>query len=176
MNLRPFLDQSPRLGQRVWIDPAATVIGDVEIGDDASLWPGAVVRGDVNYIRIGARSNLQDQCVVHVTHDGPNGPPGGLATLIGEDVTVGHGAIIHACTIGDASLVGMGAIVLDGARVEKNGFVGAGAVVAPGKVVGSGELWLGNPARCVRRLSPAEIDYFLYSAQHYVRLKDRYLG
>jgi carbonic anhydrase/acetyltransferase-like protein (isoleucine patch superfamily) len=166
----------PRIGQRVWIDPAATVIGDVEIGDDASLWPGAVVRGDVNYIRIGARSNLQDQCVVHVTHDGPNGPPGGLATLIGEDVTVGHGAIIHACNIGDASLIGMGAIVLDGARVEKNGFVGAGAVVAPGKVVGSGELWLGNPARCVRRLSQAEIDYFVYSAQHYMRLKDRYLA
>ena len=176
MPVRPYLDQLPRLGQRVWIDPAATVIGDVEIGDDASVWPGAVIRGDVNYIRIGARSNLQDQCVVHVTHDGPNGPPGGLATLIGEDVTVGHGAIIHACTVGDASLIGMGAIVLDGARVEKNGFVGAGAVVAPGKVVGSGELWLGNPARCVRRLTQAEIDYFLYSAQHYVRLKDRYLG
>jgi carbonic anhydrase/acetyltransferase-like protein (isoleucine patch superfamily) len=166
----------PRLGQRVWIDPAATVIGDVEIGDDASVWPGAVIRGDVNFIRIGARSNLQDQCVVHVTHDGPNGPPGGLATLIGEDVTVGHGAIILACTVGDACLIGMGAIVLDGARVEKHGFVGAGAVVAPGKVVGSGELWLGNPARCVRRLTQAEIDYFLYSAQHYVRLKDRYLG
>jgi carbonic anhydrase/acetyltransferase-like protein (isoleucine patch superfamily) len=91
-------------------------------------------------------------------------------------VTVGHGAIIHACNIGDASLIGMGAIVLDGARVEKNGFVGAGAVVAPGKVVGSGELWLGNPARCVRRLSQAEIDYFVYSAQHYMRLKDRYLA
>jgi carbonic anhydrase/acetyltransferase-like protein (isoleucine patch superfamily) len=176
MSVRPYLDQSPRLGLRVWVDPAATVIGDVEIGDDASVWPGAVIRGDVNYIRIGARSNLQDQCVVHVTHDGPNGPPGGLATLIGEDVTVGHGAIIHACTVGDACLIGMGAIVLDGARVEKNGFVGAGAVVAPGKVVGSGELWLGTPARCVRRLSQAEMDYFLYSAQHYVRLKDRYLG
>ena len=176
MTMRPYLEQVPRVGERVWIDPAATVIGDVEIGDDASIWPGAVVRGDVNFIRIGARSNLQDQCVVHVTHDGPNGPPGGLATLIGEDVTVGHGAIIHACTIGDASLIGMGAIVLDGARVEKNGFVGAGAVVAPGKVVGGGELWLGNPARCVRRLSQAEVDYFLYSAQHYVRLKDRYLG
>ena len=176
MPVRPYLEQMPRLGQRVWIDPAATVIGDVELGDDVSLWPGAVVRGDVNTIRIGARSNLQDQCVVHVTHDGPNGPPGGLATLIGADVTVGHGAIIHACSIGDASLVGMGAIVLDGARVESNGFVGAGAVVAPGKVVGSGELWLGNPARCVRRLTQAEIDYFLYSAQHYVKLKDRYLA
>lgn len=176
MPLRPYLDQYPRLGQRVWIDPAATVIGDVELGDDVSIWPGAVVRGDVNFIRIGARSNLQDQCVVHVTHAGPHGPPGGVPTVIGEDVTVGHGAIIHACSIGDACLIGMGAIVLDGARVERNGFVGAGAVVSPGKVVGSGELWLGNPARCVRRLSGVEIEQLYYSARHYVKLKDRYLG
>jgi carbonic anhydrase/acetyltransferase-like protein (isoleucine patch superfamily) len=160
----------------VWVDPAATVIGDVEIGDDASLWPGAVVRGDVNSIRIGARSNLQDQCVVHVTHAGPYGPEGGIPTLIGDDVTVGHGAIIHACSIGDASLIGMGAIVLDGARVERNAFVGAGAVIAPGKVVGSGELWLGNPARCVRRLTDTEIEQLYYSAQVYLKLKDRYLG
>ena len=176
MALRRYLDHIPRLGERVWVDPAASVIGDVELGDDASIWPGAVVRGDVNSIRIGARSNLQDLCVVHVTHDGPHGPPGGLATVIGDDVTVGHGAIIHACSIGDASLIGMGAIVLDGARVEKNGFVGAGAVVSPGKVVGSGELWLGNPARCVRRLSEAEIAQLYYSAGHYVKLKDRYLA
>jgi carbonic anhydrase/acetyltransferase-like protein (isoleucine patch superfamily) len=176
MNLRKYLDHFPKLGERVWIDPAAAVIGDVTIADDASIWPGAIVRGDVNSIRIGARSNLQDACVVHVTHDGPHGPPGGLATVIGEDVTIGHGAIIHACSIGDACLIGMGAIVLDGARVEKNGFVGAGAVVPPGKVVGSGELWLGNPARCVRRLSEAEIGQLYYSAEHYVRLKDRYLG
>ena len=176
MPLRPYLNQLPRLGQRVWVDPAATVIGDVELGDDVSIWPGAVIRGDVNFIRIGARSNLQDQCVVHVTHAGPHGPPGGVPTVIGEDVTVGHGAIIHACSIGDACLIGMGAIVLDGARVEKNAFVGAGALVSPGKVVGSGELWLGNPARCVRRLGEAEIAQLYYSAQHYLRLKDKYLG
>src|SRR4249919_704292 len=176
MPVRPYLDQLPRIGARAWIDPAATVIGDVEIGEDASIWPGAVVRGDVNSIRIGARSNLQDLCVVHVTHAGPYGPPGGFPTVIGEDVTIGHGAIIHACTIGDACLIGMGAILLDGARVEQNGFVGAGAVVAPGKIVGSGELWLGNPARCVRRLSEAEIGQLYYSAQHYLKLKDRYLG
>jgi carbonic anhydrase/acetyltransferase-like protein (isoleucine patch superfamily) len=176
MPLRPYLNQLPRLGQRVWVDPAATVIGDVELGDDVSIWPGAVIRGDVNFIRIGARSNLQDQCVVHVTHAGPHGPPGGVPTVIGEDVTVGHGAIIHACSIGDACLIGMGAIVLDGARVERNGFVGAGAVVPPGKVVRGGELWLGNPARCVRRLAEAEIEQLYYSARHYVKLKDRYLG
>jgi carbonic anhydrase/acetyltransferase-like protein (isoleucine patch superfamily) len=176
MNLRPYLEHFPRIGQRVWIDPAATVIGAVEIGDDASVWPNAVLRGDVNWIRVGARSNLQDGCVVHVTHDGPHGPKGGLATVIGEDVTIGHGAIIHACELGDACLIGMGAIILDGARVERNGFVGAGAVVSPGKVVGSGELWLGNPARCVRRLSEAEIGQLYYSAQHYLRLKETYLA
>jgi len=176
MSLRPYLDHLPALGERVYVDPAASVIGDVVLGDDVSVWPFTVIRGDVNFIRIGARTNVQDGTVIHVSHDGPHGPPGGLATVIGEDVTVGHGAIIHACTIGDACLIGMGAIVLDGARVEKNGFVGAGAVVSPGKVVGSGELWLGNPARCVRRLSEAEIGQLYYSAEHYVRLKDRYLG
>lgn len=174
--LRPYLDQLPKLGERVYVDPAATVIGDVVLGDDSSLWPGTVVRGDVNFIRIGARCNLQDGCIVHVSHDGPHAKLGGFATHIGDDVTIGHGAIIHACVIEDACLIGMGAIVLDGARVQKHGFVGAGAMIAPGKVVGSGELWLGNPGRCVRRLSDAEIEGLYYSAQHYVRLKDRYLA
>ena len=175
MALRRYLEHFPRLGARAYVDPAASVIGAVELGEDASVWPGAVLRGDVNFIHVGARSNLQDGCIVHVTHDGPQGPAGGIPTLIGADVTVGHGAILHACTIGDACLVGMGAIVLDGAQVEDNAFVGAGAMVPPGKRVRSGELWLGSPAKCVRRLAPAEIDYFLYSAQHYVRLKEAYL-
>ncbi len=176
MTLRPYLDHLPQLGERVYVDPAATVIGDVVLGDDSSLWPGTVVRGDVNFIRIGARCNLQDGAIVHVSHDGPHAKLGGFATHIGNDVTIGHGAIIHACVIEDACLIGMGAIVLDGAVVHKHGFVGAGAMVAPGKVVGSGELWLGNPARCARRLSDAEIEALYYSAQHYVRLKDRYLA
>ncbi|PIQ36269.1 MAG: gamma carbonic anhydrase family protein [Lysobacterales bacterium CG17_big_fil_post_rev_8_21_14_2_50_64_11] len=175
MTLRPYLDHLPQLGERVYVDPAATVIGDVVLGDDTSLWPGAVVRGDVNFIRIGARCNLQDGCIVHVSHDGPHAKRGGFATCIGDDVTIGHGALIHACVIEDACLIGMGAIVLDGAVVHRHGFVGAGAVIAPGKVVGSGELWLGNPARCARRLSDAEIESLYYSAQHYLRLKDRYL-
>jgi carbonic anhydrase/acetyltransferase-like protein (isoleucine patch superfamily) len=175
-NVRSFAGTAPTLGQRCWIDPAASLIGDVVLGDDVSLWPGAVVRGDVNSIRIGDRTNLQDGAVVHVTHAGPYGPPGGWPTVIGADVTIGHGAIVHACTIGDACLIGMGAIVLDGAVVHDRAFVGAGALVAPGKVVGSGELWLGNPARCVRRLGDAELEQLLYSAAHYVRLKDRYLA
>ncbi|RPE79922.1 gamma carbonic anhydrase family protein [Vulcaniibacterium tengchongense] len=176
MSLRPYLDAFPTCGERVYVDPAATVIGAVELGDDVSVWPGCVIRGDVNFIRIGARSNVQDGAVVHVTHEGPFTRPGGLPTLIGSDVTVGHGAIVHACTIEDLCLIGMGAKVLDGARVRRYGFVGAGAVVAPGKTVGEAELWLGNPARCVRRLSEREIEQLHYSARHYVRLKDRYLG
>lgn len=176
MNLRPYLDTTPLLGERVYVDPAATVIGDVVLGDDVSVWPGTVIRGDVHFIRVGARTNLQDGSVVHVTHDGPFTPPGGLPTVIGEDVTIGHGAIVHACTLEDACLIGMGAIVLDGAVVKKHGFLGAGAVLGPGKVLGEGELWLGNPARLARRLSEKEIAALYYSAAHYVRLKDRYLG
>lgn len=174
--LRRYLGHLPQLGERVYVDQAATVIGDVVLGDDTSLWPGTVLRGDVNFIRVGARCNLQDGCIVHVSHDGPHAKLGGFATRIGDDVTIGHGALIHACVIEDACLIGMGAIVLDGAIVHRHGFVGAGAVIAPGKVVGSGELWLGNPARCARRLSDAEIESLYYSAQHYVRLKDRYLA
>jgi len=174
--LRAFNQISPKLGERVFIDPACTVIGDVHIGDDSSIWPGTVIRGDVNFIRIGARTNIQDGSIVHVSHDGPSGKPVGYATHIGDDVTIGHGAIVHACTIEDGCLIGMGATVLDGAVVKKNGFVGAGAVIPPGKTVGSGELWLGNPAKCVRMLSEQDIAQLYYSAQHYVRLKDKYLA
>ena len=175
MGIRTFQGIAPLLGARVYVDEAATVIGDVVLGDDVSIWPGTVIRGDVNFIRIGARSNIQDGTVIHVSHDGPYGIAGGLATVIGEDVTIGHGAIVHACVIEDACLIGMGSTILDGAIVRKNGFVGAGALIPPGKTVESGELWLGNPARCVRRLGEKEIEQLYYSAQHYVRLKDKYL-
>lgn len=175
MPLRPYLDTTPRLGQRVYIDPAAHIIGDVELGDDASVWPLCILRGDVHHIRIGARTNIQDGTIVHVTHDGPY-TPGGFPTIVGDDVTVGHGAILHACTIGDFALIGMGSRVLDGVTVKKYGFVGAGAVVPPGKTVGEAELWLGNPAKCMRRLDDRQIEQLHYSAAHYVRLKDRYLA
>ena len=176
MNIRPFQDHTPVLGERVYVDPAATVIGRVELGDDVSIWPGCVVRGDVNYIRVGARTNIQDGTVIHVSHDGPYTQPGGFPTEIGNDVTIGHGAIVHACRIGDYCLIGMGASILDGAVVEDYAFVGAGALVAPGKTVRSGELWLGNPARVARKLSDTEIEQLRYSAGHYVKLKDMYLG
>ena len=176
MSVRPYLDTLPTLGARVYLDPACNVIGDVVLGDDVSVWPNTVIRGDVNFIHIGDRTNLQDGTVVHVSHDGPHARLGGFATRIGSDVTIGHKAIVHACTIEDAVLIGMGAIVLDGVVVRKHGFIGAGALVAPGKVVGEGELWLGNPAKKVRMLSDAEIEALYYSAQHDVRLKDRYLA
>lgn len=175
-SLRPYLDAFPVLGARVYVDPAACVIGQVELGDDVSIWPGAVLRGDVNRIHVGARSSVQDGCIVHVTHDGPFTRPGGFATQIGEDCTIGHGVMLHGCRIGNFCLIGIGATVLDGAVVEDYGFVGARALIAPGKVVGSGELWLGNPARCVRRLEERELENLRYSAAHYVRLKDRYLA
>ncbi|MDW8480112.1 MAG: gamma carbonic anhydrase family protein [Xanthomonadales bacterium] len=175
MAVRPLAGVRPRLGERVYVDPAATVIGDVELGDDVSVWPGAVLRGDVHRIRVGARSNIQDGTVVHVTHDGPY-TPGGFPALIGCDVTIGHGAIVHACTIEDACLIGMGAVILDGAVVRRHALVAAGAVVTPGKVVGERELWAGNPARCLRHLSDREIEALYYSARHYVALKDRYLA
>ena len=174
--LRPYRDRFPTLGERAWVDESARVIGDVVLGEDVSVWPFTVIRGDVNFVRIGDRTNIQDGTVVHVSHDGPHAKLGGFATRIGSDVTIGHKAIIHACTIEDAVLIGMGAIVLDGAVVRKHAFIGAGALVAPGKIVGEGELWLGNPARKARMLSDAEIDALYYSAKHYVRLKDEYLA
>ncbi|MCB1606334.1 MAG: gamma carbonic anhydrase family protein [Xanthomonadales bacterium] len=175
MPIRSFEGISPTLGQRVYIDEAVTLVGDVVLGDDVSIWPYCAIRGDVRHIRIGARTNVQDNTVLHVTHDGPY-TPGGMPLLIGEDVTIGHAAIVHACTIEDACLIGMGSVILDGARVCKNAMVAAGAVVTPGKVVESGTLWAGNPARMLRRLSEREIEQLYYSAQNYVRLKNRYLA
>ncbi|ALS96259.1 gamma carbonic anhydrase family protein [Xanthomonas oryzae] len=173
--IRPFLEHAPQLGARVYIDPACTIIGKVSLGDDVSVWPGTVIRGDVNHVQIGARTNVQDGTIIHVSHHSPFNKAG-YPTVIGEDVTVGHGTILHACTIEDLCLIGMGACVLDGATIKRYGFVGAGALVGPGKVVGEAELWLGNPARLARTLSDKEIESLHYSAQHYVRLKDQYLG
>jgi carbonic anhydrase/acetyltransferase-like protein (isoleucine patch superfamily) len=174
MNIRAFNGIVPRLGANAYVDADALVIGDVELGEDASIWPGAVLRGDVQRIRVGARSSIQDGAVLHVTHDGPY-TPGGSPLLIGADVTVGHAAVLHACTVEDACLIGIHATLLDGAVVRRHSMIGAGAMLSPGKVVGEGELWLGNPARFTRKLSDEEIEKLYYSAQNYVRLKDQYL-
>lgn len=162
------------MGRRLWIDPRASVIGRVRLGDDVSVWPGVVLRGDVHRIEIGARTNIQDNSVGHVTHDGPNSP-GGFPLIVGEDVTVGHAAVLHACTIGARCLVGMGALVLDGAQLEPDVMLAAGSLVSPGKRLASGKLYRGRPAEAVRDLSDEELAMLKYSATHYVRLKDDYL-
>jgi carbonic anhydrase/acetyltransferase-like protein (isoleucine patch superfamily) len=175
MSLEPYLQYSPVLGHRVYVAPSAVVIGRTTLGDDVSVWPTAVVRGDVFSIEIGARTNIQDGSVLHVAHDGPHNP-GGRALIIGSDVTVGHRVVLHACTVGNASLIGMGSIVLDDAIIEDHVILGAGSVVAPGKRLESGGLYVGSPARRARELRPEEIEFLSYSASHYVKLKDDYLG
>ena len=174
-NTYRFMQERPQLGARVFIDPSAHVSGAVSLGDDVSVWPMAVLRGDVNRISVGARSNIQDGSVLHVTHESA-AQPEGLALIIGADVTVGHGAILHACTIGDRCLIGIGAIVMDGAVVEPDSLIAGGSVVTPRTVVPAGTLWRGNPARQARELSTEEIAYQAYNAAHYVRLKDLYLS
>ncbi|MCA1798385.1 MAG: gamma carbonic anhydrase family protein [Xanthomonadaceae bacterium] len=175
MALRSFEGTMPKLGARVYIDDSAVIVGDVEIGDDSSIWPFVAARGDVNAIRIGARTNIQDGSVLHVTHDGPY-TKGGIPLLIGDDVTVGHKALLHACTIGNRCLVGMGAVLMDGVVVEDEVLIAGGTLVTPGKRLLSGYLYRGSPAQQARPLTEDEQDMLRYSAQHYVRLKDRYLS
>ncbi|ODN43266.1 gamma carbonic anhydrase family protein [Piscirickettsia litoralis] len=175
MAVRPFKGIFPKIGDRCYIDGAATVIGDVTLGKDVSVWPTAVLRGDVQKISVGARSNIQDGSVLHVTHDSQY-QPGGMPLVIGEDVTVGHQATLHACTIADRCLIGMKATVLDGAKVEPLTIIGAGALVPPGKCLESGYLWVGAPVKKVRALTDKEIEFLSYSAQQYCKLKDEYLG
>ncbi|HEY7641030.1 MAG TPA: gamma carbonic anhydrase family protein [Steroidobacteraceae bacterium] len=174
MSIRTYRNITPVLGARVYVDPAAVVIGRVKIGDDSSIWPAAVVRGDVHDIEIGARTSIQDGSVLHVTHDGPYSP-GGRALSVGSDVTVGHRVTLHACTIGNKCLVGMGSVVLDNVVTEDFVMIGAGSVVPPGKRLEARSLYVGSPARKVRDLTQAEIDFFTYSATQYVQLKDEYL-
>lgn len=174
-HLRSFDGKQPETGLRVLIDPSAVVIGDVSLGDDVSVWPQVAIRGDMHRIRVGARTSVQDGCVLHITHAGPFNPEGWPLT-IGCDVTIGHNATLHGCTIGDRVLVGMGAIIMDGATVENDVVIAAGALITPGKQLRSGYLFAGSPAREVRPLSEQEMSYFTYSANNYVKLKDQYLA
>ena len=160
---------------RVYIDPAATVIGNTTLGDDVSVWPGAVIRGDMHGITIGNRSNIQDNAVLHISH-ASDFNPGGWPLTIGDDVIVGHGAILHGCTLGKRILVGNGAIVNDGVIVEEEVMIGSGCVVPPGKVLKSGYLYVGAPAKQVRELTDKEKQFFSYSPSNYVKLKDQYLA
>jgi len=171
MVLRSYQDKLPELASGAYVDDSALVIGDVKLGEDCSVWPMTVVRGDVNTIRIGARTNIQDNSVLHVTHDGKY-TPGGYALTIGNDVTAGHRVILHACTVGDLCLIGMGSIIMDGAVIESKVMLAAGSLVPGGKRLKSGYLYMGSPVRQVRELTDEEIESLQYSADHYVEVKD----
>jgi carbonic anhydrase/acetyltransferase-like protein (isoleucine patch superfamily) len=175
MTLSPYQNTLPQLHSSVYAHPSAHVIGDVCIGADSSVWCGAVLRGDVNHIRIGHSSNIQDLSMGHVSHKHPDKPEGS-PLVIGNWVTVGHSVILHGCRIGDECLIGMGSIVMDDAVVEPQVMLGAGSLVSPGKVLVSGHLYVGRPAVRARALTAQELAYLKYSAEHYVRVKNHYLA
>jgi carbonic anhydrase/acetyltransferase-like protein (isoleucine patch superfamily) len=174
-NIRSHKGYTPKFGARAWVDESAVVIGDVEMGEDCSVWPMTVVRGDMHRIRIGDRCSIQDGTVIHITHASDYNP-GGWPTTLGDDVTVGHKALIHGATIGSRVLVGMGAIIMDGAVVEDDVIIAAGCLVPPGKTLESGHLYVGSPCKKGRALTDKEKTFFKYTAANYVKLKDDYLA
>jgi carbonic anhydrase/acetyltransferase-like protein (isoleucine patch superfamily) len=173
MPIRTFRDKTPRVDPSAYIDDMAIVIGDVVIGPDSSVWPMASIRGDVNYIRVGARTSIQDGTVIHVTSPNPS-EPDGVPTLIGDDNTIGHQCMLHACTIENGCLVGMGSTVLDRAILRSGVLLGAGSLVTEGKDLDGGYLWIGRPAKKVRPLTAEERAGLARSAEHYARLKEHY--
>jgi len=173
VSIRGFEEHHPVIDDTAFVDESAVVIGNVNIAADVSVWPLTVIRGDINSIEIGARSNIQDGSVLHVTHDSEYSP-GGFSLSVGESVTVGHKVVLHACTIGDFCLVGMGSTVLDGAILEDKVMLGANSLVSPGKRLEGGHLYVGSPARKIRALTEKELEWLEYSATHYVELKNRY--
>lgn len=172
--IRSYQNTQPQLGEAVFIDPTAVVLGDVTLGDDCSVWPLTVIRGDMHRIRIGNRCSIQDGSVLHITHAGPYNLDG-FPLILGSDVTVGHQAMLHGCTIGDEVLIGMGSMVMDGAVIESRVVLGAGSLVPPGKTLESGYLYVGRPAKRVRPLNDKEFSYFKYTASNYVKLKNLHL-
>ena len=173
MAIRNFKDNQPQIHPTTFVDDTALVLGDVHIGENSSIWPMTVVRGDVNTIQIGAFTNIQDNSVLHVTHDGPYNP-GGYDLKIGNNVTVGHRVILHGCHIGDSCLIGMGATIMDGVIIEPNNLIGACSLITPNKHLESGYLWMGSPARKIRKLTDNEIESIEYSAKNYSALKDQH--
>mgnify|MGYP000005103772 CR=1 FL=1 len=173
MAIRKFEGTQPDIHSSSYIDETALVLGDVQIGKNSSIWPLTVIRGDVNSIKIGDNTNIQDNSVLHVSHDGPYNP-NGFNLTIGNDVTVGHRVILHGCHIANSCLIGMGTTIMDGAIIEPYTLIGAGSLVSPNKHLESGYLWLGSPVRKVRKLNSEELESIDYSAQHYVALKNRH--
>lgn len=175
MSIRSFENWTPKIADSAFVDDSAVVTGNVVIGPDSSIWPMCSVRGDIHSIRIGNRTNIQDGSVLHVTHDGEFAP-GGFKLTVGDDVTVGHNVVLHACTVEDLCLIGMGSTVLDGSLIKVGAMVGAGSLVPPGKELEGGYLWLGSPVKKVRALTEKEKAFLRYSADHYVELKNRHRG
>lgn len=175
MPLSPYLSAIPVIGERVFLHDSAQVIGDVQIGEDSSIWCNAVLRGDVNRIVIGRCSNVQDLTMCHVSHKSAEKPEGS-PLLIGDYVTIGHSVILHGCTIGNECLIGMGSIIMDDVVIPDRVMVAAGSLVSPGKVLQSGMLYVGRPAVAVRPLNDKELTFLRYSAEHYMRVKDNYLN
>ena len=171
MTVRNFQNHTPSVHATAFVDPTALVIGQVTIGAQSSIWPMTVVRGDINVISIGGRTNIQDGSILHVTHDGEFSP-GGAKLTIGNDVTVGHSVVLHACTLEDTCLIGIGSVVLDNAVVHTHAMVGAGSLVTSGKELEGGYLWMGRPVKKIRELSAREIEYLSYSARHYVNVME----
>jgi carbonic anhydrase/acetyltransferase-like protein (isoleucine patch superfamily) len=170
-NIRTYQGRNPRIHGDAWVDETAVVVGDVEIGPRASIWPMTVVRGDIHHIRIGAETNVQDGSILHVSHDS-RFLPGGAPLVIHDRVTIGHQVVLHGCEIRDCCLVGIGSRVLDRALLEPRTMLGAGSLVPPGRVLQGGYLWHGVPVKRIRRLTAVELEYLEYTAQHYVELAD----
>ncbi|MCP1621657.1 gamma carbonic anhydrase family protein [Pseudomonas nitroreducens] len=175
MTIRTYQGKTPSLGERVFVDASAVVIGDVELGADSSVWPLVTIRGDMHRIRIGARTSVQDGSVLHITHAGPFNPDG-FPLTIGDEVTIGHKVLLHGCSIGSRILVGMGSIVMDGAVIEDEVILGAGSLVPPGKTLESGYLYVGSPVKKARPLTDKERAFFSYTAGNYVKLKDQHIA
>ena len=174
MTIKSFQEFTPLLAEGVFVDQTALIIGDVEVGAHSSIWPMTVIRGDVQSIRIGESTSIQDACVLHVTHRGPHSPEG-FSLAVGNYVTVGHRVTLHGCKIDDYCLIGMGSIVMDGAHIHQQVIIGAGSLVPPGKVLDSGYLWVGTPVKKIRPLSEKEQGFLAYSANGYKKLKQQYL-
>jgi len=174
-SLRTLDDKTPTVDDSVYVDPSAVIIGDVSLGKDCSVWPHVVIRGDMHKITIGERCSIQDNSVLHITHDS-HFDPGGWPLTIGNEVTIGHRAVLHGCTLGNRILVGIGAIVMDGALVEDEVIIGAGTLVPPGKKLESGFVYVGSPCKQARPISDKEREFFSYGAGNYVKLKNRYLS
>ena len=175
MPIREYQNMQPQLGKDVFVDPTAVILGDVTLGDDCSVWPMVVIRGDMHKITIGDRCSIQDGTVCHITHASDYNP-GGFPLTLGDDITVGHKALLHGCQIESRVLIGMGAIVMDGAHIESEVIVGAGSLVAPGKRLETGFVYAGSPAKKIRPLSDKEKTYFKYTAANYVKLKDKHIA